>query len=138
VTTQGSEPLFGLNVTLLQIGDFSLPLPGIWTFCLSQEIYEHCFGSELLDVKSMIVSVPMEGNYSIQASSDDISGFFETLTGFPLFEVNSNHTFIENCEFVKIRNPTPTVFFTEPLQYRYRSGKKLILRFELFVFLIGR
>jgi hypothetical protein len=67
VTSAGSEPLSLLNLRFLQIGNVSLPISNFWRFCVSGIGHENCIDVESTAVKSLLFSVPSEGNYSIRA-----------------------------------------------------------------------
>jgi hypothetical protein len=51
-------------------------------------------------VKSLLFSVPLEGNYSIRAFNEGLIGFIGTDAGFRPFDVSSNVSFIPNAYFI--------------------------------------
>jgi hypothetical protein len=71
VTSAGSEPLWLLNSTFLQIGNITFPHSGIWNFCISEMEGENCIDIESTAAKSLLLSVPSEENYSIRALKKD-------------------------------------------------------------------
>jgi hypothetical protein len=70
VTSANVEPLSLLNERFIQIGNVSVPESDGWSFCVSRLGYENCFETESKNVKSLIFSVPSEGQYSIRGSSN--------------------------------------------------------------------
>jgi hypothetical protein len=76
LTSRGSEPLWLLNSTFVQIGNISLPISNFWKFCVSGIDYENCIDIESTKVKSLIFSVPSQGDYSIQTLNN---GFRELI-----------------------------------------------------------
>jgi hypothetical protein len=108
VTQADSEPLWLLNSTFLQIGNISVPFSDFWRFCISGIDQETCFDIESAKLKSLLFSVPSQGNYSIRGLGDGLRGFFETGEGMPLFEVSSNLSFILEAQFRTESSPSPT------------------------------
>jgi hypothetical protein len=78
VTSADSEPLWLLNSTFLQIGNVSLPNSDFRRFCISGIGYENCIDIESTEVKSLLFSVPSEGNYSIRTWNEGLIGLNET------------------------------------------------------------
>jgi hypothetical protein len=106
VTVKGEEPLSELETVFLQIGNLSIPEDEKWTFCLSNGTYERCIGAPSDDVKSIVVSIPRLGNYSIQAFTDSRRGHLEC-DGNAVFHVNSNVSFFQIAVFVPVRSISP-------------------------------
>jgi hypothetical protein len=151
VTSADSEPLLLLNSTFLQIGNVSLPNCDFWRFCLSGLDHESCIdidinidmGIESKSVKSLLFSVPSEGNYSIRVLNEGLIGFIETEAGVSSFNVWSDFCFISEVHFIPDSSPTPSAIqiqtetFTIPLSAGYRPGRMTILRFGWFLFWLG-
>jgi hypothetical protein len=116
VTSAGSEPLWLLNSTFLQIGKVSVPTSRFWTFCISGIGHESCIETESRAVKSLLFSVPSQGKYSIRGSNGGLIGFFETEAGVCSFDVFSNFSFIPEAHFVPERRSslTPMASFAVP------------------------
>jgi hypothetical protein len=112
VTIQNDESLWKLNTTLLQIGNVTIPESNELMFCLSGMDHRDCFSTQSSIVKSLIVSIPSIGNYSVRVFTDAISGFLETKEGFSILSVSSNRSFISECHFVA--DATATVSPTTP------------------------
>jgi hypothetical protein len=100
VTSGGLEPLSLLNSTFLQIGNVGLPNSNFWTFCVSGIIQENCFDIRSTKVKSLLFSVPLQGNYSIRAFNEDVIGFIGRDADLYRFNVSSNFAFIANADFI--------------------------------------
>jgi hypothetical protein len=116
VTMENTESLSKLNTTFLQIGNLTVPPSDDWMFCVSGVGYDDCFAARSSIMKSLIVSLPSLGNYSMKAFNDAVSGFLETREGVSIFSVASNRSFIAECYFVPIAtvsaSPRPTVQFS--------------------------
>jgi hypothetical protein len=95
-----------LQTVFLQIGNLSIPEDEKWTFCLSDGTYERCIGAPSDSVKSIVVSIPHLGNYSIQAFTDRRRGHLEC-DGNAIFQVNSNVSFFQTALFVSVQSVTP-------------------------------
>jgi hypothetical protein len=162
VTTQGSELLSNLNATFLQIGNITVPLSNEWTICVSGSGYEDCYPIRSSVMKSLIVTVPIEGNYSIEMISDAESGRLETTERVSSFVVSSPNSFVAEAAFIPhttatfhatatphasaSQSATPhataspaatlkyTGTFTISLQSRFVSRKAFLLRIRCFVF----
>jgi hypothetical protein len=113
VTSNGVEPLSSLNVPLIHIGTVTLPERPSWAFCISPVViaYEPCFTSESIEVNSMILSVPSQGDYSIAVFDGSFSGFLAQEECHPLLRVDSNMTFVEHAFFVGYTTCTPSQQF---------------------------
>jgi hypothetical protein len=109
ITEQNNEPLSELDMILLQIGNLTVPRSNDWTFCISGMDHDDCFATESPRVKSMIVSIPSLGNYSMKAFNDATSGFLETGEGISIVSVASNRSFIKECHFVPDATAIATV-----------------------------
>jgi hypothetical protein len=107
-TEANVEPLENLTQTLLHIGNLELPVETLWSFCVSGADFKRCFGNESTRIKSMIVSVPSIGSYSIEAFGAGLAGLLEDSTGSSKFEVDSRNTFIANARFVFFHSDVPT------------------------------
>jgi hypothetical protein len=106
VTTKGEERLSNLNATLLQIGNLTVPPSSRWMVCVSDESYEDCYLTRSSVMKSLIVSVRSEGNYSVKLFSETTSGFLKIDQDVSLFEVASNRSFVTNASFVPDEDTT--------------------------------
>jgi hypothetical protein len=87
------------SVIFLQIRNFSLP-HGRCEFCISGAASTRCFGTESTIVRSLIVSVPSEGNYSIRARAENFSRFLAIADDDLSFDVESNGTIVSDAYFV--------------------------------------
>jgi hypothetical protein len=151
VTTQGSEPLSNLKATFLQIGNITVPLSNDWTICVSGSGYEHCSLTRSAVMKSLIVTVPLEGNYSIEVVSDAESGRLETTEHVSSFVVSSPNSFVAESVFIPfLATATPhasatshataspaathTGSFTISLQSRLLCRNTFLDRFGCFLF----
>jgi hypothetical protein len=135
VTTAGSELLSNLNATFLQIGNITAPLSNDWTVCISGENHEACYVTHSSVVKSLIVSIPSQGNYSFKMSSDALSGVLERDGGLSSFIVAGTRSFVADAHFVPFpATQTPTETFTIPWQPRPFSRGFSIFRFGGFIF----
>jgi hypothetical protein len=144
VTTQGSEPLSNLNATFLQIGNITVPLSNDRTICISGSGYEHCYPTRSAVMKSLIVTVPHEGNYSIEVVTDAVSGRLETTEHVSSFVVSSRNPFLAEAVFIPVATATPhasvslpatlTGSFSISLQSRPSSRNTLLHRFGCFLF----
>jgi hypothetical protein len=88
VTTQETEPLSGVNATLLQIGNITAPLSRDWTVCISGENREGCYATHSSVVRSLLVSIPSQGNYSVKMLNDALYGVLERDGGLSTFVVD--------------------------------------------------
>jgi hypothetical protein len=100
LTNQPQESLWKLNATFLQIGNLTIPQSNDWIFCVSDVGHNDCFPMRSSVVKSLIVSVPSVGNYSIRAFNNATSGFLETEEGVSILSVALNYSFFSKCHFV--------------------------------------
>jgi hypothetical protein len=107
-TSAGLEQLWGLNSTVLQIGNVSLPDSNFWTFCISAIGYENCFDIKSTKVKSLLFSVPFQGSYSIRAFKEGSMGFIGTEACLWPFDVSSNFSFIPSAKFTVYSLPVPS------------------------------
>jgi hypothetical protein len=166
-TTGWAEPLSGLNATFLQIGNlnFNAPLDlngftGLpWTFCVSKSGDEKWFlrqSTEMTEMKSAVVSLPLFGSYSIQAFLDGWTGVLETAEGSSSFNVSGDFLFIAQAGFVwyppRTPKPTltltltplesaspaattsPTAVFTVPLLLLFHSRRMILFDIGSFIF----
>jgi hypothetical protein len=144
VTNPENEPLSQLNVTLLQIGNVTAPLSNGWTICVSGTGHEDCYVSRSSLVRSLIVAIPRQGDYSVRMFSDSASGFLETKEGISLFSVASTRSFVEQADLfpfpatlhatgTPLATPTPTWTFTISLQSQSSSRQTVLLRTGWFV-----
>jgi hypothetical protein len=131
VTREGNEPLAGLNATFLQIGNLSYPPASNWTFCVSGLGREHCFVIRSSVVKSFIIAVPSQGNYSVIASSDLFSGFLVTDEGDSILAIESNHFFVPWAQCVRFT--APTQHFTVHLESMFHSRRAFVLSVGIFM-----
>jgi hypothetical protein len=153
VTSAGSEPLWLLNSTFLQIGNVSLPNSNFWTFCTfctSGIDQENCIDIESTKVKSLLFSIPLQGNYSIRAFNEALIGFLGIDTDLSPFDVLSNFSFVSNAYFIpdcspaarKCQTPanSPTGSPTSPESSGLNSGAVIGIvtgSVVIFVLLLG-
>jgi hypothetical protein len=64
-------------------------------------------------VKSLLLSVPSEGRYSIQGLSDELFGFFGTTDGLWWSDVVGNYSFVPEADLIVRNLPTPAVTQTQ-------------------------
>jgi hypothetical protein len=83
----------------LQILNLTLP-PGRCEFCIFSAASTRWFGTEPTIVRSLIVSVPSEGNYSIRARAEDFTGFLAIAHDDFAFDVASNSSIVSDAYFV--------------------------------------
>jgi hypothetical protein len=149
-TSREAEPLSSLDAPILQIGNVSFdpPLDGDgsaavgWTFCVSGSDAGNCIAAhftEVREVKSVILSIPSLGSYSIRALLNGSGRVLETADEGALLTVSSNFSFIPVARFVvPPRSATPlpsaTETFTVPLPGGFHSRRTLIFRFTFFSF----
>jgi hypothetical protein len=143
VTKPEREPLSGLNVTFLQIGNVTAGQSSDGLLCVRGAIRKDCSQTRSSVMKSLIVSVPWEGNYSVELFGDAISGFLESQEGVSLFSVTSAHSFVADAHFVPFAatpslaaTPTSTEPFTFSLQSRFLCRKAFLLHFGWFMWAI--
>jgi hypothetical protein len=147
VTSSQAEPLSSLNAPILQIGNVSFHPPREgdcvgWTFCVSASDAENCIAAhftEVREVKSVVLSIPSLGSYSIRALLDGSARVLETPDESSLLTVSSNFSFIPVARFVfpprsATALPSSTETFTVPLRGGFRSERTLIFRFSFFSF----
>jgi hypothetical protein len=137
VTMQGSEPISKLNATFLQIGKVTAPLSNDWTVCTSGGNREACYATHSPVVRSLLVSIPSQGNYSSRMFSDALSGFLERDGSQSTFVVAGTRSFVASAHFVLVlatQAPTPTGTFTISLPSRLSSKKTFLIRFGCFIF----
>jgi hypothetical protein len=138
-TSQDSEPLWLLNSTFLQIGNVSAPTSDFWRFSVSGNGQEEVFDIESTEVKSLIVSVPSQGHYSIRALRSGSDGFFETDAGLWSFDVSSNFSFVPSAHFMTGGLPTPaatatpTETFTVPFRMAFRHRNIYAIGFACLI-----
>jgi hypothetical protein len=101
VTSEESELLSKLNTTLLQIGNVTIPQSSDWMVCVSGVDQEECHQTGSSVVKSLIVSIPSEGNYSMKMYSDVSSGVLETEKGVSIFVIASARSFVSEAHFLR-------------------------------------
>jgi hypothetical protein len=101
-----------LSQIFLQIGSLDLPVETFWSFCVSGVVFKRCFGNESTKVKSLIVSLPSHGAYSIGAFGPGLAGFLEDSNGLSTFEVRSTNAFIAKARFVPFGSTVPTPSFS--------------------------
>jgi hypothetical protein len=96
VTSEDVERVSSLHLTMIQIGNVTLPPSDFWTLCTSRLCRtgsENCFKTESFEIKSLLVTVESPGNYSIRAFKGSLSGFLVTEAADPLYAVDSHVTF---------------------------------------------
>jgi hypothetical protein len=133
VTLEDVEPLTGLSATFLQIGNLSFPGVPSWTFCVSGVGHEHRIDAQSSNVRSMIVTVPSGGTYSITAFSGATAGFLTTDEGNPSFEVAANGSFFPEGHFVPFMARTGSRPFTVSFISAFRSRKVFLVSIGLFM-----
>jgi hypothetical protein len=101
VTTQWSESLSQLNVSLLQIGNITAPESRDWKLCICGECQQECYLTQSSVVKSLIVSVGSKGNHSVKMLGHEISGFLKTNESVSSFAVVSSRSFFAEATFVQ-------------------------------------
>jgi hypothetical protein len=129
-TSNGAEPVWELNATFLQIGNFTLPAQGYWTFCVSGDESEQWFESGgLAGVKSLLTTVPGQGNYSIFAEQEGLVGSLRPSSGAS-FVVSPALSFYASAQFHRATatataaaSPTPTAHFTVSFQAFFHPKK---------------
>jgi hypothetical protein len=135
VTTQGGEPLSSLSPTFLHIGNVTVPPSNDWTVCTSGGNREACHATHSSVVRSLLVSIPSQGNYSLKMFSGALSGILERDGDLPTFVVAGTRSFVANAHFVQFpATQTPTRTFTISLQSRPFSRATLIFQFGCFIF----
>jgi hypothetical protein len=129
----------------LQIRNLSLP-HGRCEFCISGAASARCFGTESTIVRSLIVSVPSQGSYSMRARAEDFSGFLAIAVDDLSFDVASNGLNVSAAYFVADRTrtrpasptvaatATPTSPFTLSLHALSRKNNVRILTIGRFLF----
>jgi hypothetical protein len=90
------------SVIFLQIANLSLP-HGRCEFCILSAASTRCFRTESTIVRSLIVSVPSEGGYSIRARAEDFAGFLAIADNEWSFGVGSNGVTVSDAYFVTER-----------------------------------
>jgi hypothetical protein len=105
-TSNGAEPVSLLNATSLQIGNFTLPAQGLWTFCVSGEGLEQWFESGLVEVKSLLTTVSGQGNYSIFAEHPLVSGHLRP-SNEASFVVSSSPAFYTSAQVIRWAHERP-------------------------------
>jgi hypothetical protein len=133
-TMQGSELLSNLNATFLHIGNVTAPLSNDWRVCISGESREACYATRSPVVRSLLLSTPSQGNYSLKMFSDALSGTLERDGDLPTFVVAGTRSFVADAHFVPFQTPTPTGTFTISLQSRPFYRATLIFQFGCFIF----
>jgi hypothetical protein len=86
VTLSPDWSLSDLGESWLQIGNLSCPKAQGWTLCVTQAKWERCLDIRLpgaMEMKSVSISVPFDGNYSLSALSELESGYCMTSTNDP-------------------------------------------------------
>jgi hypothetical protein len=137
-----AERLPGSSI-FFQIRNLSLPHGGC-EFCISGAAGTRCFGTESTIVRSLIVSVPSEGIYSIRARAEDFAGFLAVADDYFSFGVGSDGVIVSYAYFVADRSAFPgvtaaatataTSAFTPPHPGSIRQGTPHIVRFGPFLF----
>jgi hypothetical protein len=131
--TSSSDPgLRELPGNWLEIGNLSYPGEPRWTLCIAKNERRRCFDMDFPGAdraKSLAISIPSDGNYSLTAFSDRMSGRFITSSHNGSFEVTPFQSFIPTVQFI----PDATQYFTEFSSYTYRA--KLI--FEIWPFILA-
>jgi hypothetical protein len=93
-----------------------------------------------MGVKSIIVSVPKLGNYSIKALSASLSGSLQIGETLSVFDVNSARSFFNEAQFsFRTARPGPpgtgTPVFSEAFSLPSQTGS--IFRVTLFAFILS-
>jgi hypothetical protein len=141
VKSEGSERLSGLNGTFLQIGHMKINFDpnqdsgsALDAFCISSAVpfHEQCFPIQSFPLKSVIVSVPWYGHYSIRTMLNQQSAFLQTFDGQSVLQVFSDYTFIEGAQF-RFPVASSTQTFTVKLQ-AFLNVRKVFLGSRLFLF----
>jgi hypothetical protein len=113
-----SEPpdLDEFSGTFLHIGNLTLPAESGWihVFCVSGPDFAKCFSDELMIARSLIVSVPAEGDYSISVMRGPVSGLLMPSGGPSLFPITSSYLFVDA---VSVVFPTMSPVSTPSLQF---------------------
>jgi hypothetical protein len=94
VTNEENGPLLKLNGTLLEIGNVTIPLSSYWMLCMSGVGCEDWDETGSSSVKSLIVSIPSEGNYSVKMFCDVRTGLLETEQNVSIFTVSLARSFV--------------------------------------------
>jgi hypothetical protein len=94
------EPLAGLGVSVLHIGDIDLPRPEIWRLCALKANYSNCVLFDSARFGSFALSLSTPGRYQVNASVDSIEGHLEGPGNDADFAV-SGHSFFAKAGFVK-------------------------------------
>jgi hypothetical protein len=103
VTSSPDSSLSDLGESWLQIGNLSYPKTQSWTLCVTQGKWEGCFDIRFpgaMEVKSISILVPFDGNYSLSGSSELERGYFVTPTNDPFLNVTSLDSFIPAAHFI--------------------------------------
>jgi hypothetical protein len=135
ITTRENEPLSQRDSTLLQIGNITAPLSSDWKLCVSGSGYEKCYLTPSSIVKSLIVTVPSQGNYSVTMLSNAASGFLQEEKGVSHFLVPQNGSFVADAHLVLFpATPSCTGTFTLSLLSGLTFRKKSVILFGHFIF----
>jgi hypothetical protein len=136
------------SVIFLQIHNISMP-DGRCEFCILSAASTSCFRTESTIARSLIVSLPSEGNYSIRARAEDFAGFLAIADDCFSFGVGSNGVTVSDAYFVSESTRTisaspgvtsatatasSTSAFTLPNHGSIRQGPAHILHIGLFHF----
>jgi hypothetical protein len=137
------------SATFLQIDNLSLP-HGSWEFCISGAASTRCFDTESTIVRSLIMSVPSQGSYSIRARAEDFAGFLAIADDNFAFNVAPTGVIVPHAYFVADRistrtrtstisaspgvMPSATSAFTLSIHGSIRQRTAHILQFGQFLF----
>jgi hypothetical protein len=108
VTHEVLEPLAGIGSPVLQVGSVTVPIPFVWSLCLSTETTSRCFEVDFAETKSFLASVPSFGIYEIYASCGDQFGRLVTAERSS-FLVNLSALFVPEVHFLVAATRSPTV-----------------------------
>jgi hypothetical protein len=110
-----------------------------WQICVSGLDPEDCYliGSSIMN--SLIVNVPLEGNYSLTMLNDGAFGYLATENGVLTLSVPSTQSSVPSAHFVAFATASPAVTVASTgivmvsLQSRFVSRKRFLLSFGCFV-----
>jgi hypothetical protein len=106
-TSENCEPLSMLDNHFVHIGALNLSDSQLnsLTFCIQKTHFERCFGDYPQPIRSFVVSVPEEGDYSFPASADGVSGQLESSVGRTVFSLRPHYSFIDILLFKPLTVP---------------------------------
>jgi hypothetical protein len=109
------EPLSGLELTFVHVGNISLPCCDSWDIRVFGDSSEVYIANEFVPVRGFVQSVPGEGSYSMLVKNGEYAGHLCPMDADCSFNIHSDHWFFPQVHFVEIP-PTSTDAFTGSIQ----------------------